>query len=65
MNSPAAPDHVRISGPLKPFAGGYITYLVERGYALRTAQFELQFVAHVGHGSSDLAGSRNVCGGRR
>jgi hypothetical protein len=33
--------HVRIGGPLRLFAGGYLADLVELGYALRTAQVEL------------------------
>jgi hypothetical protein len=45
MNSPPAPDRVRIGGPLRPFADGYLAHLVEQGYALRTARLEPQFVA--------------------
>lgn len=47
MNSPPAPDRVRVTGPLTPFADGFCAYLVERGYSLRSAQFQLQFLAHV------------------
>jgi hypothetical protein len=34
---------VRIGGPLRPFADGYLADVVEEGYALRPAQFELRF----------------------
>lgn len=47
MNSPAAPDRVRVVGPLAPFADRFLSYLVEQGYSLRSAQFQLQFLAHV------------------
>jgi integrase/recombinase XerD len=60
MNSPPAPDRVRVVGPLAPFADGFLTYLVERGYSLRSAQFQLQFLAHVSRwldvGGRDVSG---------
>jgi integrase/recombinase XerD len=47
MKSDPAPDRVRVTGPLTPFADGFRTHLVERGYSLWSAQFHLQFLAHV------------------
>ena len=48
--------------PLRPFADGYLAHLVEHGYALRTAQLEPQFVAHVSRSLAatgrDLSGLR-------
>jgi site-specific recombinase XerC len=38
---------VRVSGPLTPFVDGFCAHLLERGYSLWSAQFHLQFVAHV------------------
>lgn len=42
-----APDRVRIGGPLMSFAEGFGGCLIERGYALWTVQFHMQFVAHL------------------
>jgi site-specific recombinase XerD len=47
MKSDPAPDRVRVSGPLAPFADGFCAHLLERGYSLWSAQFHLQFLAHV------------------
>jgi site-specific recombinase XerD len=47
MKSDVAPDRVRMSGPLTPFADGFGAQLLERGYSLWSVQFHLQFLAHV------------------
>jgi site-specific recombinase XerD len=41
------PDHVRVTGPLVPFADGFHAHLVERGYSLTSVQFHLQLLAHL------------------
>jgi site-specific recombinase XerD len=46
MSEPA-PERVRVVGPLAPFADGFRVDLVERGYALWSAQFQLLLVAHL------------------
>jgi integrase/recombinase XerD len=42
-----APDRVRVSGPLGLFAGGFRVHLVEQGYSLWSAQFQLLLAAHL------------------
>jgi hypothetical protein len=42
-----APDRVRVSGPLAPFADGFLVELVERGYRLWPAQAQLEYLASV------------------
>ena len=42
-----APDRVRVSGPLASFADGFRVHLVEQGYSLWSAQFQLLLVAHL------------------
>jgi integrase/recombinase XerD len=40
-------DRVRVNGPLAPFADGFGEELVGRGYSLRSAQSQLEFVAQL------------------
>jgi hypothetical protein len=47
VRSDPAPDRVRVSGPLTPFPAGFCVHLLEQGYSLWSAQFHLQFLAHV------------------
>jgi integrase/recombinase XerD len=42
-----APDRVRVSGPLAPFADGFFVDLVDQGYRLWPAQAHLEFLASV------------------
>jgi integrase/recombinase XerD len=46
MSRPA-PERVRVSGPLASFADGFREHLVEQGYSLWSAQFQLLLVAHL------------------
>ncbi len=46
MSQPA-PERVRVSGPLASFADGFREHLVEQGYSLWSAQFQLLLVAHL------------------
>jgi integrase/recombinase XerD len=47
VKSDPAPGRVRASGPLTPFVDGFCAHLLEQGYSPWTAQFQLQFLAHV------------------
>lgn len=44
------PLHVRVSGPLEPFAGGFARSLVRQGYTRNSATLQLQLMAHLSRG---------------
>jgi integrase/recombinase XerD len=46
MSQPA-PERVRVDGPLASFADGFREHLVEQGYSLWSAQFQLLLGAHL------------------
>lgn len=41
------PSRVRVSGPLAPFGEGFAIKLLQQGYALKPATFQMQLVAHL------------------
>lgn len=41
------PSRVRVSGPLQPFAAGFVRSLVRQGYTLISAAMQVQLMAHL------------------
>jgi integrase/recombinase XerD len=47
------PDHVRVGGPLAPFANGFSMHLTEAGYSPASVQAHLQRLAQLSRWMGD------------
>jgi hypothetical protein len=55
------PSRVRVSGPLEPFAGGFIAELEEAGYRPAAAAVQVRVLAHLSRWMQDKDDPRVGC----